>query len=111
MKRIRGKYGNLKTVVDGKKFDSKREARRYQELCILQRTGDLQDLKLQPRYKIEIGGVKVCYASGRQVVYVADFEYVRNGHRVIEDAKGMSTPVYKLKKALMAAMGNEINEV
>lgn len=107
------KYSNEKVVVDGIKFDSKREAARYQELKLMEQAKVIKGLVLQPRFRIEIGGVEVRYASGRQVVYVADFEYWDNERktRVVEDAKGMPTPLYKLKRALMAAMGETITEI
>lgn len=95
MKR-RSKYGNVKTTVDGITFDSRKEADRYSELKLLERTGAISDLALQPRFPIEINGRKVC-------TYIADFSYNSYGSRVFEDAKGMKTAVYKLKKKLVEA--------
>jgi hypothetical protein len=101
------KYGNKKTVIDGITFDSKKEAGRYQELRLLERAGEIAHLELQPRYAIEINGVKVC-------TYVADFRYTPKGggKEIIEDVKGMKTPVYNLKKKLMKAVKMiEIREI
>lgn len=104
----KNKYGVSKKedrTVDGIVFASKREAVRYCELKLIARCGQIQDLELQPEWKIVINGQLVCK-------YVADFRYVENGETVVEDAKGMATPVYKLKKKLMRAVhGITIKEV
>jgi hypothetical protein len=122
MKQKRGRYGNVnKPVVDGHRFDSDREAKRYGELRLLECYDKIYDLKLQPRYKIVIGGVPVLmrserYPNGRQLTYVADFSYVdvATDEKIIEDVKmqsGHKTGVYKIKRALMEAMGYRIHEV
>ena len=107
------KYRNKRIICDGIKFDSQKEAQRYRELCLMERAGELTALKLQPRYKLAVGGIPLRYPSGRQVTYVADFEYQRKGEygRTIEDVKGMKTPVYKIKQAIMMAMGKTIVEI
>jgi hypothetical protein len=104
--RRRNKYRNEPVVVDGIRFASKREARRYGELRLLERAGEITNLELQPRFGITVNGVRVCD-------YVADFVYVlRNGQKVVEDAKGFRTPEYKLKRRLMKAIHNvEVAEV
>ena len=92
------KYGNRKTVVDGITFDSAKEAKRYGELKVLQRAGEITSLELQPRFPIVINGVKVC-------TYVADFGYVDQiGSPVVEDCKGFKTREYTLKRKLMKAV-------
>ncbi len=122
-----GRYGANKRCVhaDGTKFDSKREMARYGELLLLQKAGEICGLKVHPRFNIIIGSVPVLmkstrYPNGRQIVYVADFSYFIGalddiGKRfVIEDVKmqsGHRTEVYKLKRALMDAMGRIITEV
>lgn len=100
------KYGNKKTVVDGRVFASKREARRYSELRLLQRAGEILDLELQPVIACSVNGGHVCN-------YIADFRYVdRKGKTTYEDAKGYKTDVYRLKKKLVkACTGIEILEV
>ena len=99
------KWRNVRTTVDGIRFASQREARRYAELKIELRTGEITDLKLQKRFALRVNGVHVC-------AYVADFVYRRKGSRVVEDAKGKATDVYKIKRALMRAIyGIEIVEV
>ena len=94
------KYRNIKTVVNGITFDSRKEARRYTELMVLQRAKIITDLELQKRFEI----CPKKYENKRARYYVADFVYVENGKRVIEDVKSpitRSNPVYSLKKALV----------
>jgi len=116
-KPARRKYRNQPTNIDGIRFDSKREAKRYAELLTLQKARMISGLKTQPRFPIEIGGVIVRHvsqrgATGVQVVYVADFQYrdLETGKTVIEDSKGVRTEGFKLKKAMMNAMGLEVIE-
>lgn len=99
------KYKAVRTVVDGIAFASKKEARRYSELRLLERAGEIRSLQLQPSFPIVINGVKVCN-------YVADFGYVdHKGNPVVEDVKGVRTPVYRLKKRLVKAVhGVDIHE-
>ena len=107
----RQKYGAKATTVDGVRFASKKEARRYGVLKLMQRAGEISGLQLQVRYKLEIAGCPILFDSGRQATYVADFVYrTRAGDVVIEDAKGMRTALYKMKKAIMRAMGHSITE-
>lgn len=109
--RGRSKFGAVRTKVDGISFASKKEAKRYGELKILERAGEITDLKLQPRYPLVVNGMKVC-------TYVADFLY-HNTFRgatmaqpIVEDAKGFKTPEYKLKAKLFLALhGFPITEV
>lgn len=95
----RNKYGNHKTELDGITFDSKKEAQRYAELCMLQKAGMISDLQRQVRFEI----VPKCGMS-RARFYIADFTYTQEGKKVIEDVKSPATradKVYSLKKALM----------
>lgn len=105
------KYGAVRTEVDGISFASRKEARRYSELKLLERAGEIADLKLQPRYPLVVNGVKVC-------TYVADFSYHPTfrgavmAQATVEDAKGFKTPEYKLKAKLFAAIhGFPVTEV
>ena len=114
----RNKYNAQKTVVDGITFASKREAKRYCELRLLQDAGVINRLELQPSFKLAIEGRPVLiksdgYPNGRQATYRADFAYFEGNRRIVEDAKGMRTPIFKLKKALVEAMfpSVEIREV
>ena len=101
------KYKNIKTVVDGITFDSKKEAARYQELKLMERAGTILGLQLQPKFPIFINGKKV-------FEYRADFQYYDSDEttRIVEDVKGVKTDVYKLKKKCVeASYGIEITEV
>ena len=86
------KYGNVPTLVDGRRFDSKAEANRYRELCLLERAGTISDLECQPRYVLGTGK--------RPPVYVGDFAYIEDGKPICEDVKGVQTAVFKLKAKL-----------
>ena len=98
------KYSNHKVDMAGIKFDSKKEAARYRELQLLEKAGVVADIELQPKYRIVINDRKVCD-------YTADFRYIEEGKTIVEDVKGYKTPVYNLKKKLMAAVyGIEIRE-
>jgi hypothetical protein len=83
--------------VDGITFDSKKEARRYCALKLLEYAGNIKALKLQPPYPMVVAGKKVC-------TYRGDFEYVENGKLICEDAKGVITREYRIKKKLFAAL-------
>jgi len=92
------KYRAIPTEVDGIRFSSKKEARRYSELKLMERAGEISGLSLQPKFPIIINGVKVC-------TYISDFQYtLPSGETVINDVKGMKTPIYNLKKKLMRAV-------
>jgi hypothetical protein len=86
------KYKAKPTVVNGIRFGSAKEARRYTELALLANQKQISGLELQVRYKIVI-----------ESVYVADFRYRdhKTGNIVVEDVKGFKTREYKRKKRLM----------
>ena len=94
------KYNAKPTEIDGIRFDSKREAQRYQELKMLTAAGEIHSLQLQPRFELQ-PSFKRNGKTVRAIHYVADFQYVtQNGRHVVEDTKGMATAVFKLKKKL-----------
>ena len=91
------KYRAIPTVIDGIRFDSRAEAFRYSELLLLQKAGKIKDLQVHPVFELlpkMIGpyGVKL-----RAVKYEADFQYLEEGSLVVEDVKGMETPMFRLK--------------
>lgn len=103
------KYNNRKTMFAGIVFDSQAEARRYYALKLLEKSGDVVDLELQPKYQITINGKHIC-------TYIADFQYSFKGPggytEIVEDVKGYKTAVYRLKKKLVEATYSiEITEV
>ena len=98
----RPKYRNTKVCHDGERFDSIAEFNRYRQLQILERAGQIANLTRQvdfvlaPRVIIQ-GKTKAA------MKYKADFSYtnVLTGCYVVEDVKGMLTPIYKVKRHLM----------
>jgi uncharacterized protein DUF1064 len=95
------KYGAVRTEVNGISFASKKESRRYSELLLLQKAGEISDLKLQVKMPVCINGIMVFN-------YVCDFVYWDHKFPdapllVYEDVKGMTTPVYRLKKKCVEA--------
>jgi len=100
----KSKYGNSKVVIDGLKFDSGKEANRYNELKLLVEQKVISDLRLQVGYELNEGG-KYSFK------YYADFVYVSDGKEVVEDCKGFLTATYKKKKRLMKKIyGIDIKE-
>lgn len=93
------KYRAKKTEIDGIKFDSKKEAKRYIVLKALESKGEIKNLTLQPKFLLQEGFRKNGKAY-RKIEYVADFMYEQDGKLIIEDVKGMKTDVYKLKQKL-----------
>lgn len=107
------KYGADKIVVNDIVFDSKREARRYSELLVLLKAGEISDLKRQVRYVLipaqrepDIIGPKGGRKPGKllehEISYVADFVYKdKDGNEIVEDSKGFRTKEYVIKRKLM----------
>ncbi len=133
MTRIRGyyksyprpvnKYRNRKVVVDGEGFDSQKEAIRYQELKILEKIGEIENLKRQVEYVLlpaqrepdkigRRGGVQKGKIIEREVTYIADFVYTKEGELIVEDTKGVRTKDYIIKRKLMLFIhGIRIHEI
>jgi hypothetical protein len=106
------KFHAVATVIDGVRFASKAEARRYGELTLLQKAGVIKDLVLQPAYPLHARGLKQEYVLIG--AYVADFEYVEcaTDKLTTEDVKGVRTPLYSWKKKhFQAEYGRPIFEV
>lgn len=103
------KYGARRTSVEGITFHSAGEARRYQELRLLERAGEISDLERQPVFVLyaplttgTLGGALEAMSGELPVIgkYIADFKYYdeRKGERVVEDFKGFDTPLAKWKR-------------
>lgn len=94
----RNKFGARKTVLDGLTFDSKLEARRWSELRMLERAGEIVGLQRQVPFDLAVNGHLVCR-------YIADFCFTATstGERIVEDVKGVMTPEFRLKAKLMEA--------
>ena len=106
------KYRNKKWMLDGQTFDSQHEARRYQELRWLLKMGLISDLKRQVPFELLPSQKRGGKVVERPVKYIADFVYMENGEEVVEDAKGMHTKEYVIKRKLMLwQYGIQIREV
>ena len=104
------KFNNrrIKTAA-GVSFDSQSEARRWDELLLLQRAGEIRKLELHPRFHLDVNGVRICD-------YIADFSYEAKNEdpkvwpqwtRYVEDRKAgtvTQTDVFRLKRKLMLAI-------
>ena len=106
------KFNNIRTVIDGITFASKRESKRYSELKLLERGNVISDLRLQVPYTLipaQKGGLR----NELALKYVADFVYYSKlvNHTIIEDVKGMLNPLYVAKRKLMKQIGYEITEI
>ena len=100
------KYGNKKIDVDGIQFDSKKEARRYCELKLLQQAGKIEALELQKEFELipaqyeyfeRYGKTGKRLKDGKRCIeqsctYKADFAYLQDGQLVVEDVKGFRDP-------------------
>ena len=107
------KYKNQKVTFMGITFDSQLEANRYGELVLMQRAGEITDLRRQVEYELipsqrepdtfgPRGGRKPGKVIERAVYYIADFVYKdKQGNTVVEDTKGVKTPDYTIKRKLM----------
>lgn len=93
------KYKNRKVIVDDYIFDSIQESRRYKELKLLLKAGQIQNLELQPHFLLQ-ESFKKNSKTYRKIEYIADFKYVENGKTIVEDVKGIQTDVFKIKHKL-----------
>lgn len=95
------KYNAKRAELDGHRFDSQAEARRYAELRLMEREGLVHDIRLQPRFVLQESFKDTTGARYRAIEYRADFQYTEtSGCVVVEDVKGVDTPVWKLKEKL-----------
>lgn len=101
----RNKYGAKKTVVGDIKFDSKKEAARWMELQLLERAGEISDLKRQVKVEL-MGQYRPLYTrTGRKMKLTADFSYIEDGQLIYEDSKGVWTRDFEVRYAVAIAMG------
>ena len=110
------KYHSRKITRDGITFDSTREYRRYCELKLLERAGQISTPERQVKFVLipaqYEGEGKSRRCIERECAYIADFAYLENGILVVEDAKGFRTKDYIIKRKLMLYMhGIRIREV
>jgi hypothetical protein len=97
------KYGAVpKTTPDGIRHASTAEARRWEVLKMLERAGGISRLERQVTFPLMVNGIQI----GK---YVADFVYYwPNSDRVIEDVKGVETPMFRRSAKHMAAQGDPV---
>lgn len=118
------KYHNLPDNRGNIRFDSKKEARRYDELMLMLKAGQIRDLRLQQQYTLAESYVRADGERMRAIRYVADFVYERKTERngndgtswetVVEDVKSKATktPQYEMKKKLLQErFGLKITEI
>ena len=107
------KYSNKKCrCASGHAHDSKKEARRCNELTILQNAGYIQDLRQQVKFVLIPTQREMGKVIERECSYYADFVYKENGKQIVEDTKGMRTDCYVLKRKLMLYVhGIRIKEI
>ena len=99
---MKNKYYNKKVLINGIKFDSKKEGNIYIKLKLLEKQGLIKDLRMQVKYELQ-PSFKINGKTIRSINYVADFVYLDNkGIEHIIDVKGYKTEVYKLKAKLFA---------
>lgn len=121
------KYRNRKVTVNGIEFDSAKEARRFCELSLLEKAGAITELQRQvkfvlipaqyetfERYSDKTGkrlkdGKRLLE---KECAYIADFSYMQDGKRIVEDTKGFRTKDYIIKrKAMLWFYGIRIKEI
>ena len=95
------KYHSKKVIIDGIKFDSKKEGDRYIQLKILEKAKLIKDLELQKSFELQ-PTFRKNGKTYRKIVYIADFYYFDNhlGKYIVEDVKGYKTKEYALKKKM-----------
>ena len=101
------KYKNKKVIVDDYIFDSIQESRRYKELKLLLRAGEISNLELQPRFLLQ-DSFRKNGKTYRKIEYVADFKYIEKGKTIVEDVKGIQTDVFKIKHKMFEAKYPEL---
>lgn len=123
---MKSKYHAKKVNVNGIWFASTKEGNRYKELLLLERAGHISDLRIQVPYELIPAQYETVHVFTpkthkqktvkklveRKVVYVCDFQYTKDGETIVEDAKGMRTKEYIIKRKLMLYVhGVRIQEV
>ena len=99
----RRKYGNKKVELDGVVFDSAKEAKRWSELVLLQKAGEINFLRRQVPFELIPKQTIDDKVVERACTYIADFVYMEKGKKelTVEDTKGFKTPEYIIKRKLM----------
>lgn len=121
--RAMNKYHSRKITRDGMTFDSLKEYRRFCELSLLEKAGEITDLQRQVEFVLipaqrepdtigKRGGIKRGKVIEQKCSYIADFVYNEDGKPVVEDTKGFRTKDYIIKRKLMLCVhGVRIKEI
>ena len=120
----KNKYHAHRVKVGDEVFHSKKELRRWEELCLLEKAGQIKNLRREVKYILIPSQREIIWKNGkprqgkvieRECSYIADFVYEENGQTVVEDVKGgyaTKTPVYLVKRKLMLYVhGIRVREV
>ena len=103
--RRKHKYGAKKSECQhGHTHDSIKEAKRCNELHLLERAGEISHLQVHPQFWFVIDGRQIKHENGRRVGMKPDFQYFEGEQNVVEDCKGFRTPDYVLRKAIFKAL-------
>ena len=108
------KYGSRKDTRGELRFDSQKEARRYDELMVMLRAGIISDLRLQPQFTLQESYITETGERIRAIRYTADFSYKFGGKLVVEDVKSKPTRTKEYlrnRKFMRSKFGIEIQEV
>lgn len=108
------KYHNAPAERAGIRFDSKKEARRYDELMVMLRAGIISDLRLQPQFTLQESYVTETGERIRAIRYTADFSYRFGGKLVVEDVKSKPTRTKEYlrnRKFMRSKFGIDIQEI
>ncbi len=127
----KSKFHSKKITVDGITFDSKKEYRRYCELALLEKAGQIQSLELQKVFELipaqyeNVSREEYIKSKGKKTKgkcierackYIADFTYMQDGKFIVEDVKGYKKgkayDLFVIKRKLMLYVhGIRIKEV
>lgn len=90
-------------IIDGIKFDSKGEGRRWQELCLLERAGEISNLHDHPNFELQPAFVDSEGHKVQPITYTADYGYMENGVQIVEDfkSKASRTQAYMLRVKML----------
>ena len=109
--KAKNKWGNKPVTIDGIWFQSIKEGNRWCELKLLERAKTISNLERQVRFELTPKMVRSDGKIEDKSSYIADFVYIENGKRVVEDSKGARLPDYMLKRKMMLfILGIEILE-
>lgn len=121
---MKSKYNAHRIKVGNEVFHSRKELRRYEELLLLEKAGQIHNLRREVKYLLIPSQRETIWKNGkprqgkvieREVSYIADFVYEENGQTIVEDVKGgnaTKTDVYIVKRKLMLYVhGIRIREV